>query len=225
MAPVAAALVDRAQVEQFPGMPEPAVLRRHSAGGETVVSHGRRVVFRYADADTAMRNLAVVALSDAGVPGVEVAATFGLSQKYLCRLRGQASRYVAAGLVVRRGRPPKLSAWEGALVRRWAGEGATQTEVAARCKVARSVISQLLDRLQPLPVQETLNPHRTLSLPVLRSGAEATGTDAAAKGAVTSGAEATRTDAAGPGAAGAGVPGVCLPAPVWLPSCDPLVQG
>lgn len=70
-------------------MPEPAVLRRHRVCGETVVSHGRRVVFRYDD-DIAMRNLAVVALTDAGTPGVEVAATFGLSAEYVSRLRARA---------------------------------------------------------------------------------------------------------------------------------------
>lgn len=64
-------------------MPEPAVLRRHSVGGETIVSHGRGVVFRYGDDDVAMRNLAVVALTDAGTPGIEVAATFGLSAEYV----------------------------------------------------------------------------------------------------------------------------------------------
>jgi hypothetical protein len=137
-------------------MPEPAVLRRHSVGGETLVSHGRRVVFRYAEDDTAMRNLAVVALTDAGTPGVEVAATFGLSAEYVSRLRARARRDGAAGLVVRRGRPPKLSARQVAKARAWAGEGMTQTEIAARCKVARSVVSELLARLGSLPVQEAL---------------------------------------------------------------------
>jgi hypothetical protein len=42
--------------------------------------------------------------------------------------------------------------------RRWVGERLTQTEVAARCKVVRSVISELLARLGPLPVQEVLEP-------------------------------------------------------------------
>jgi len=137
-------------------MPEPAVLRRHSVGGETIVSYGRWLVFRYADDDSAMRNLAVVALTDAGAPGVEVAATFGLSPEYVSRLRTRARRDGAAGLVVRRGRPPRLSDRQVGKVRRWAGEGVTQTEIAARCKVARSVISELLARLGPLPVQETL---------------------------------------------------------------------
>jgi transposase len=141
---------------QLGGMPEPAVLRRHGAGGETLISHGRQLVFRYADDDTGMRNMAVVALTDAGVPGREVAAVFGLSPEYVSRLRAQARRSGAAGLVRRRGRPPKLSEREVAKARRLAAEGVTQTEIAARLKVARSVISELLARLGPAPAQEAL---------------------------------------------------------------------
>ena len=139
-------------------MPAPAVLRRRSAGGVTVVSHGPRVVFCYADDDTAMRNLAVVALTDAGSSGIEVAAVFGLSPEYVSRLRGRARRDGAAGLVARRGRPPRLSEREVSKARRWAAEGVTQTEIAARLAVSRSVISELLARSGPLPVQPTLAP-------------------------------------------------------------------
>jgi len=181
-------MLDARQVEWLPGMPEPSVLCRHSLGGETVVSHGRRVVFRYADDDTAMRNLAVVALTDAGAPGIEVAATFGLSAEYVSRLRGRARRDGAAGLVARRGRPPKLSEREVAKARRWAGEGVTQTEIAARLKVARSVISELLARLGPLSVQQTLTP-----------GTEAAGGDAP-------GADAPGADAPGGGELVASLP-------------------
>ncbi len=139
-------------------MPAPAVLRRRSAGGVTVVSHGPRVVFCYADDDTAMRNLAVVALTDAGSSGIEVAAVFGLSPEYVSRLRGRARRDGAAGLVARRGRPPRLSEREVSKARCWAAEGVTQTEIAARLAVSRSVISELLARSGPLPVQPTLAP-------------------------------------------------------------------
>jgi len=103
---------------QLGGMPEPAVLRRHSSGGETLISYGRQLVFRYADDDTGMRNMAVVALTDAGVAGREVAAAFGLSPEYVSRLRAQARRWGAPGLVRRRGRPPKLSEREVAKARR-----------------------------------------------------------------------------------------------------------
>ena len=139
-------------------MPGPAVLQRRSVGGQTVVSHGPRVVFCYADDDTAMRNLAVVALTDAGASGVEVAAVFGLSPEYVSRLRGRARRHGAAGLVARRGRPPRLSEREVSKARCWAAEGVTQTGIAARLAVSRSVISELLARSGPLSVQPTLAP-------------------------------------------------------------------
>ncbi len=141
-------------IDELPGLPEPAKLRRHSSGGQTVVSYGARVVFRFADDDTAMRNLAVVALTDAGAQGLEVAAVFGLSREYVSRLRARARRDGSAGLVARRGRPPKLSAAQVAKARRWAAEGMTQTQIAAWCNVARSVISELLARRGPLPAQE-----------------------------------------------------------------------
>jgi hypothetical protein len=152
-------------------MPGLVALCRCTADGQTVVSYGQRLVFRYDEDDTGMRNLAVVALTDAGAPGREVAGLFGLSPEYVSRLRAQARRWGAAGLVRRRGRPPKLSERQVANARRWIGEGLTQTEVAARCKVARSVISELVARRGPLPVQEVLDPagdeHPTTTEPVM----------------------------------------------------------
>ena len=144
--------------DELVGMPEPTVLRRHSHAGQTVVSYGSRVAFCYDSGDTAMRNLAVVALTDAGEPGLRVAAVFGLSPEYVSRLRGRAHKDGAAGLVARRGRPPKLSAREVGKARRWAADGVTQTEIAARLKVSRPVISELLVRCGPLPVQPILTP-------------------------------------------------------------------
>jgi len=96
-------------VAELPGMPDIAVLRLFSVGGETTVSFGSRLVFRYQDDDTGMRNLAIVALTDAGVEGLEVARVFGLSAPYVSRIRGEARRNGAQGLVKRVGRPRKLS--------------------------------------------------------------------------------------------------------------------
>jgi len=136
--------------------PEMASLRRVSLAGETIVSFGSRLVFRYQDDDTAMRNLAIVALTDAGVEGLEVARVFRLSAPYISRIRGEARRSGARGLVKRRGRPPKLSDRQVATVRRLAATGATHKEIATRYGVARSVISELLAKLGPLAVQESL---------------------------------------------------------------------
>ncbi len=98
-------------------MPEPAALRRYSAGGQTVVSHGRRVVFRYGDDDTAMRNLAVVALTDAGVAGVDTA-------KVTNPARTQARAQVAAAEAA-------LATTERALPQLLAGPGTPQEKNAA----------------------------------------------------------------------------------------------
>ena len=141
---------------ELAGMPEVASLRRVSLGGETIVSFGSRLVFRYQDDDTAMRNLAIVALTDAGLQGLEVARVFGLSAPYISRIRGEARRSGARGLVKRRGRPPKLSDRQVATVRRLAATGTTHKEIATRYGVARSVISELLAKFGPVALQEPL---------------------------------------------------------------------
>jgi transposase len=139
-------------------MPEIASLRRVRVGGETTVSFGDRLVFCYQDDDTAMRNLAIVALTDAGVEGLEVAKVFGITAPYVSRIRGEARRSGAEGLVKRRGRPPKLSARQVTTVRRLAAEGATHADIATRYGVARSVISELLAKFGPTARQESLAP-------------------------------------------------------------------
>ncbi len=138
------------------GMPEPAVLRLHTSDGQVLVTCGRSLLYRYDALDTGMRNLAIVALTDAGRRVDEVAAVFGLTATYVSILRGRARASGSAGLLRRRGRPPKLSDGQVAKARRWAAHGWTQQAIADRLKVAQSVISELLARLGPAPVQEVL---------------------------------------------------------------------
>ena len=71
-------------------------------------------------------------------------------------LRGRAAAQGSAGLVRRRGRPPKLSPRQVAKARTWAGAGVTQQVIADRLGVAQSVISELLARVGPAPVQQVL---------------------------------------------------------------------
>ena len=137
-------------------MPEPAVLRLHAGDGQVLVTWGRTLVYRYEAEDLGMRNLAIVALTDAGRRVDEVARVFGLTATYVSMLRGRARLKGSAGLVVRRGRPPKLSDRQVARARAWAGAGWTQQAISERLGVARSVISVLLARLGPTPVQEGL---------------------------------------------------------------------
>ncbi|MGB8383933.1 MAG: hypothetical protein WCG47_22255, partial [Dermatophilaceae bacterium] len=138
------------------GMPEPAVLRLHASDGQVLVTCGRSLLYRYEAGDIGMRNVAIVALSDAGRRVDEVAAVFGLSATYVSILRGRARVGGSAGLVRRRGRPPRLSERQVAQARTWAGQGLSQQAIADRFGVARSVISELLARRGPLPAQQTL---------------------------------------------------------------------
>ncbi len=143
------------QVE-FEGMPEPSVLRLQTVDGQTLVTCERSVLYRYDSGDTGMRNLAIVALTDAGRRVDEVAAVFGLTATYVSMLRGRARTDGSAGLVRRRGRPRKLSDRQARQAHDWAAAGWTQQAIADRFGVARSVISELLARLGPVPVQEEL---------------------------------------------------------------------
>ena len=117
---------------------------------------GRSVLYRYEAGDTGMRNLAIVALTDAGRRVDEVAAVFGLTATYVSILRGRARTDGSSGLVRRRGRPPKLSDRQVTQARGWAGQGLSQQSIAGRLGVAQSVISELLARRGPLPVQPVL---------------------------------------------------------------------
>src|SRR5665647_684963 len=145
--------MDQGELE---GMPEPAVLCLHTSDGQVLVTWGRTLVYRYDAEDIGMRNLAIVALTDAGRRVDEVARVFGLTATYVSMLRGRARLKGSAGLVVRRGRPPKLSDRQVARARAWAGAGWTQQAISERLGVARSVISVLLARLGPTSVQEGL---------------------------------------------------------------------
>ncbi len=144
--------------EILEGMQEPAGLALAACGGQVLVRCGRALLYRYEEDDTGMRNLAIVALTDAGRRVDEVAAVFGLTATYVSMLRGRARAQGSAGLVRRRGRPPKLSDRQVAKARAWAGEGMTQRAIADRLGVAQSGISDLLARRGPTSAQQELLP-------------------------------------------------------------------
>jgi DNA-binding CsgD family transcriptional regulator len=145
--------VDQVELE---GMPESAVLRVLVSDGQTLVTFGRMLLYCYDSDDLGMRNLAIVALTDAKQPIKDVAAAFAMTATYVSMLRTRARALGSAGLVRRLGRPPKLSARQVTQAREWASQGRTQQAIADQLGVARSVISELLAKLGPAPVQQHL---------------------------------------------------------------------
>ena len=130
---------------ELPGMPEPYALERFVSGAETFVTRGPHLVWRFDTDDIGMRNLAVVALNDAGHSGNEVAACFSITAVYVSMLRGRARLEGSAGLVRQRGRRPKLSAAQVASARRWSGEGLSNVEIATRLGVHARTIGRVLE--------------------------------------------------------------------------------
>lgn len=144
-------------------MPEPGVLRRVVSEGVAVVTAGRSLLYRYEVDDLGMRNLAIVALTDAGRRVDEVAAVFGLTATYVSMLRGRAREQGSAGLARRRGRPAKLDGRQRARAVGWARQGRSQEWIAEQFGVARSVIGRVLAEAGPVAVQDELEPAQVLT--------------------------------------------------------------
>jgi transposase len=145
------------QVE-LDGMPEPevATLRLIASEGRVVVTCGRSLLYLYDADDKGMRNLAIVALTDAGRPVNEVARVFGLTATYVSIMRGKVRKGGSAALVTTMGRPRKLSARQVAQAQEWAGAGWTQRAIADKFGVSHTMIGEVLARVGPAPVQDAL---------------------------------------------------------------------
>ncbi len=135
------------------GMPEARDLRVLRSDGVTWVSAGRVVLFRFADDDTGMRNVAVAALRQVGFSGQQVAAALGLTENYVATLRQRAQREGTAGLVRPRGRPRTLEPSQWDTAREWRKAGVRDAEIARRLGVQQSTV---LRRLGPAAVQGEL---------------------------------------------------------------------
>ena len=142
------------------GMPPPWALTRFGAEGEVVVSWGPKVLFHFDADDVAMRNLAMVALSEAGVACGEVARTFGVSREHVSRIRSKAARQGSAGLFDGRGRPRVLDDAEVKAVYALADQGEAGAEIAVKMDVSAATISRCLTRRRrqiPAPQAEHLD--------------------------------------------------------------------
>src|SRR5665647_1631275 len=182
--------MDQAELE---GMPVAATLRLVASDGQVFVACGHTLVCRYDADDNGMRNLVIVALTDAGRRIDEVARVFGLTATYVSILRGRAHRDGSAGLVKRRGRPRKLSERQVARAQVWAGAGWTQRAIADRLGVARSVIGEVLARVGPAPVQDVLPEPAAAVESELTGLADAEELDAEGPGTEESGTDAEVT--------------------------------
>jgi hypothetical protein len=131
---------------QLPGMPPSFALRLEAVGDSVVVSYGGRALAVYEQGDPGMRNLAIVSLTRAGVPGVEVAALFGIRPEHVSRLRRQAAEGGSRALLPPRGRPRKLE--RGALARAYEmfDQGVTGSKIARSLGVSEATISRVLAR-------------------------------------------------------------------------------
>ena len=145
MTPAAAAILE--------GMPDPRDLRRAEHDGMMFICAGSALLACYPSGDAGMRNVAVAVLRQLGFGGRTVAAVMGLTENYVATLHNRALREGTPGLVRERGRPGKLAArdWEQAAC--WRAEGASDSEIARRLRVAQSTVFR---RLGPAAVQEQL---------------------------------------------------------------------
>jgi transposase len=134
-------------------MPEAADLRVLRSDGVTWIFAGKTALFRFADRDAGMRNIAVAALRQIGFSGRQVAAALGLTANYVATLHQRAAREGTAGLVRPRGRPRTVTEQDWERARAWRAAGVRDAEIARRLGVQQSTV---LRRLGPAQVQGEL---------------------------------------------------------------------
>ena len=126
----------------FDGMPEADELRLWVSDATVSVTRGSRLLFRFAEDDRGMRNLAILSLRDAGVAGIEVASLFGLTAQRVSDLRMEGKRHGSAGLVRAVGPPWKLTDRDVAKAKRLKAQGVSGKDIAMRLGVSDATISR-----------------------------------------------------------------------------------
>lgn len=96
---------------------------------------------RYQRGDRGLRNLAIVALTDAGLRCVDVARVFAVTPEHVSRLRRHARQRGSRGLLEPMGRPRKLSERQAANALELSGRGAAGVEIARRLGVSEATVS------------------------------------------------------------------------------------
>ncbi len=146
-------------------MPEPYALWRSVADGWVSVGRGPRLLCRFQVDDIAMRNLSLVALTDAGVKGKDLAALFSITPEHLSRLRTRVSEEGSAGLIKTIGRPRSLSTDQLEMACKLLDEGNTYIEIAHKLNVSRYAVSRALKRApRPEPTQLPLGEEAGIAL-------------------------------------------------------------
>jgi hypothetical protein len=140
------------------GMPEPLDLHCAVHDGRTVVTVGCQALACFDSADTGMRNIAVVTLTELGFGGTRVAEVMGLTPEYVSMLRGRARREGSAGLVRARGRRPKLTAVAVAKARAWREQRLPDTTIARRLGVTDKTVAAALARPTHAPASASAQP-------------------------------------------------------------------
>ena len=115
-------------------LPEPFVWRCRAVGEQVVVSYGAKVLAVYDRSDRGLRNLTVVALREAGVPGRQVAALFGIRPEHVSRLRRAGNKGGSAALVPAMGRSAVRRAYQ------MADSGESAEQIGAALGVSRDTI-------------------------------------------------------------------------------------
>jgi len=120
------------------------------------VRRGDYIITAYRKDDPGLRNLAIICLTESGVPGQAVAALFSLTPVQVSRIRGEYRKHGSAGLARKRGRPAALTTAQVRQARLWAGAGVRHGEIARRLGVSRPLIVAMLGSRGPLYPQDEL---------------------------------------------------------------------
>ena len=135
------------------GMPDDRDLHRLASGGQIMISAGSVLLFRYAEEDTAARNVAVTALRQLRFTGTAVAAATGLTPNYVAALYQRFLREGTAGLIRPLGRPRETGDASWGQARAWRAAGERDAGIARRLGVNQATV---LRNLGPAHVQEPL---------------------------------------------------------------------